>query len=110
MIPSICLTLSKEFSFCDVDGDEDVPLQIDFFTTATRGMLNPRFTFDRFIIGSSNRLASAACMAVADNPAQAYNPLFLYGGVGLGKTHLLQCYWQCGSRARSGNQRALRVE
>lgn len=73
----------------DTDGDEDVPLQIDFFTTATRGMLNPRFTFDRFIIGSSNRLASAACMAVADNPAQAYNPLFLYGGVGLGKTHLL---------------------
>jgi len=73
----------------DSDGDDDVPQQIDFFTTATRGMLNPRFTFDRFIIGSSNRLASAACMAVADNPAQAYNPLFLYGGVGLGKTHLL---------------------
>ncbi|MFN5058519.1 MAG: chromosomal replication initiator protein DnaA [Chloroflexota bacterium] len=69
--------------------DEETPTQTDFFTTATRGMLNPRFTFDRFIIGSSNRLASAACMAVADNPAQAYNPLFLYGGVGLGKTHLL---------------------
>lgn len=69
--------------------DDDTPTQTDFFTTATRGMLNPRFTFDRFIIGSSNRLASAACMAVADNPAQAYNPLFLYGGVGLGKTHLL---------------------
>ena len=69
--------------------DEDTPTQADFFTTATRGMLNPRFTFDRFIIGSSNRLASAACMAVADHPAQAYNPLFLYGGVGLGKTHLL---------------------
>lgn len=73
----------------DTDSDEETPTQIDFFTTATRGMLNPRFTFDRFIIGSSNRLASAACMAVADNPAQAYNPLFLYGGVGLGKTHLL---------------------
>ncbi len=69
--------------------DDDTPTQTDFFTTATRGMLNPRFTFDRFIIGSSNRLASAACMAVADHPAQAYNPLFLYGGVGLGKTHLL---------------------
>ncbi|MFZ9858995.1 MAG: chromosomal replication initiator protein DnaA [Roseiflexaceae bacterium] len=69
--------------------DDETPTQTDFFTTATRGMLNPRFTFDRFIIGSSNRLASAACMAVADNPAQAYNPLFLYGGVGLGKTHLL---------------------
>lgn len=69
--------------------DDDTPTQTDFFTTATRGMLNQRFTFDRFIIGSSNRLASAACMAVADHPAQAYNPLFLYGGVGLGKTHLL---------------------
>ena len=69
--------------------DDETPTQADFFTTATRGMLNPRFTFDRFIIGSSNRLASAACMAVADHPAQAYNPLFLYGGVGLGKTHLL---------------------
>lgn len=69
--------------------DEEGPVQVDFFQTTTRGMLNTRFTFDRFIIGSSNRLASAACMAVADHPAQAYNPLFLYGGVGLGKTHLL---------------------
>lgn len=70
-------------------GGDDAPKQSDFFTTATRGMLNQRFTFERFIIGSSNRLASAASMAVADHPAQAYNPLFLYGGVGLGKTHLL---------------------
>jgi chromosomal replication initiator protein len=69
--------------------EDESPVQSDFFVTTTRGMLNPRFTFDRFIIGSSNRLASAACMAVADHPAQAYNPLFLYGGVGLGKTHLL---------------------
>jgi len=53
-------------------------------------ILNPSYTLENFIVGSSNRLASAACMAVAREPGGKYNPLFLYGGVGLGKTHLLQ--------------------
>jgi chromosomal replication initiator protein len=60
------------------------------FDWDSAAQLSPKYTFDAFVIGSGNQFAHAAAQAVAERPSKAYNPLFLYGGVGMGKTHLMQ--------------------
>ena len=73
---------------------EPLPAEIELRPRRGEAGMNPKYVFDLFVIGSSNRFAHAAALAVAEAPAQAYNPLFIYGGTGLGKTHLMQAIAQ----------------
>ena len=97
---SVSLTLPAQGSLEPAAGVRVMPKAAE--TGSRHSGLNLKYTFDDFVVGPSNRFAHAASLAVSDSPAKAYNPLFIYGGVGLGKTHLMQAI---GNKAVSADEK-----